>query len=225
MALEHRLELKMLQKLILTPQLQQAIKLLQMPQLELSQMLSNELVENPFLEEISEVSEKSEQSDEEPRRDEAGQAEEPADPLADDAEVPLERLVGLSVEEYFDTRSADGRDLGYFSPDINPTQPLDQYVSHESDLYDHLTWQLRFSDAPYDVKTAAELVIGNIDENGYLQATEDDIAKYADTDIETARSAIALVKTFDPPARRRLKGPQGMPRLAAQRTRPERHAR
>jgi RNA polymerase sigma-54 factor len=200
MALEHRLELKMLQKLILTPQLQQAIKLLQMPQLELSQMLSEELVENPFLEEISEVSEKTEPLREEVRRDEAGQQEEPVSPLAaDDAEVPLERLTGFSVDEYFDSRGADGRDLGYFSPDINPTQSLDQYVSHDTDMYDHLNWQLRFSDAHEDVKSAAELVIGNIDDNGYLQATEDDIAKYSDTSIETARDAIGLVQSFDPP--------------------------
>ena len=54
MALEQRLETKLLQKLILTPQLQQAIRLLQLPQLELSQTLTEELVENPFLEEVTE---------------------------------------------------------------------------------------------------------------------------------------------------------------------------
>ena len=54
MALEHKLELRLSQKLVLTPQLQMAIKLLQMPQLELSQTLTQELVENPFLEEVVE---------------------------------------------------------------------------------------------------------------------------------------------------------------------------
>ena len=54
MALENRLELRLSQKLILTPQLQQAIKLLQLPNLELAQFLNQELMENPFLEEPSE---------------------------------------------------------------------------------------------------------------------------------------------------------------------------
>jgi RNA polymerase sigma-54 factor len=65
MALESRLELKLSQKLVLTPQLQMAIKLLQMPQLELSQTLTQELVENPFLEELAEVTSTEELSKEE----------------------------------------------------------------------------------------------------------------------------------------------------------------
>lgn len=189
MALEHRLELKVLQKLILTPQLQQAIKLLQMPQLELTQMLTNELVENPFLEEVPE-----EAGDEDTN---PGDAEKSTFP--EDVEVPLEKLMGFSVEDYFDTRSYDGKDLGYFSPDINPTQSMDQYVSQGPDLYDHLNWQLRFSNAREGLKTAAEVVIGNIDDNGYLRFAEEDIANDADCSLEKAREAIALVQSFDPP--------------------------
>lgn len=181
MALEQRLELKMLQKLILTPQLQQAIKLLQMPQLELSQTLSNELVENPFLEEI--IEELAEETQEE----------------RDNAETSLEKLLGFSVDDYFDTRSSDGRDLGYFTPDINPAPSYEQFVSQDTDLYDHLTWQLRFSDISEEMKTAGEVIIGNTDENGYLQASDEDIAGYADCSLDTARAAIALIQTFDPP--------------------------
>jgi RNA polymerase sigma-54 factor len=65
MALESRLELKLSQKLVLTPQLQMAIKLLQMPQLELSQTINQELTENPFLEEMSDVTSSEELSQEE----------------------------------------------------------------------------------------------------------------------------------------------------------------
>lgn len=201
MDLQHRLELKMLQKLILTPQLQQAIKLLQMPQLELSQTITNELVENPLLEETVE----------EPQGEEAG-AETEDFGETDDTEVSLEKvlapdeadagfekLLGFSSEDYFNSRSSDGRDLGYFNPDTNPTPSYEQFVSEENDLYDHLTWQLGFADAPEDVKTAAEVVIGNIDENGYLQATGEDVAKYADVTPEAAADAIKLVQSFDPP--------------------------
>ncbi|MEJ2253094.1 MAG: RNA polymerase factor sigma-54 [Nitrospirota bacterium] len=194
-ALEHRLEVKMKQKLILTPQLQQAIKLLQLPQLELSQMLNNELVENPFLEEAAE------ESPPEQDRNEVSE-EEPYAPGAEDAEAPLERLMGFgSTDEYFDNRSYDGRDLGYFAPDVDTaaTQSLEQYVSQGTDLYDHLNWQVRFSTAPEDVRAAAEVVIGNIDENGYLVASAEDVGRFAECPPETAEKAVRLVQTFDPP--------------------------
>jgi RNA polymerase sigma-54 factor len=187
MAMEHRLELKMLQKLILTPQLQQAIKLLQMPQLELSQMLNNELVENPLLEEVT---------DEFPSEETPGESENSG--TGDDAEAPLEKLLGFSVDEYFDSRSYDGKDLGYFSPDIGQNQSLEHYISNESDLYDHLTWQLRLSDAVDAVKAVAEVVIGNIDENGYLQSTTEEIATHSGCPVETSQKAVRLVQTFDP---------------------------
>src|SRR5512135_3316621 len=112
MALESRLELKLAQKLVLTPQLQLAIKLLQMPQLELSQALTQELTENPFLEEIAE------DSKEDMTREELESIETVEEP--DDTEAPLEKLIanlgGYSVEDYFDERGSDGRDLGYFTP-------------------------------------------------------------------------------------------------------------
>ncbi|MGD2079907.1 MAG: RNA polymerase factor sigma-54 [Nitrospirota bacterium] len=186
--MEHRLELKMLQKLILTPQLQQAIKLLQLPQIELSQTLQNELVENPFLEETS-----VELSPEEAKSQETGGEQE-----NQDMELPVGEQADFAVDDYFDSRSFDGRDLGYFSPDVATSQTLEHYVSEGTDLYDHLEWQLRFSDASDDVREAAEVVIGNIDENGYLKATEEEIARYAGSGAETAREAISLVQTFDP---------------------------
>jgi RNA polymerase sigma-54 factor len=188
--MEHRLELKMLQKLILTPQLQQAIKLLQLPQLELSQTLQNELVENPCLEEITDEFGDEDVNPEEPRETEASQNTE--------TEVQVGGEVDFSVSDYFDTRSYDGRDLGYFTPDITPTQTLEHYVSEGTDLYDHLDWQLRLSDATPEIRDVAELVIGNIDENGYLQATEEEIAAYASCPPEVASEAIKLVQTFDP---------------------------
>src|SRR3989304_2241664 len=110
MALESRLELKLSQRLVLTPQLQMAIKLLQMPQLELSQALNQELVENPFLEETMETSSTEEITKEE---NESLEATEETD---DDTETPLEKMMGFTSDDYFEERSSDGRDLGYFTP-------------------------------------------------------------------------------------------------------------
>ncbi|HXX54437.1 MAG TPA: RNA polymerase factor sigma-54 [Thermodesulfovibrionales bacterium] len=194
MALESRLELKLTQKLILTPQLQLAIKLLQMPQLELSQTLTQELTENPFLEEI--VEEREELSREE--RENMETFDEP-----DDTEAPLEKLISgigsYGADSYFDERSNDGRDLGYFTPGNVEHPSFEQFVKEEADLYDHLLWQLRLSDADEETKKVAEVIIGNIDENGYLRATEDEILQITRASAEKAQSALSLVQGFDPP--------------------------
>lgn len=189
MALESRLDLGLAQKLILTPQLQQAIKLLQMPQLELAQTLNNELIENPFLEEEFE----------EPEMKEHTVEDTTASIVADDAEMPLEGLMNFSVDEYFEERSSDGRDLGYFTTDIEEQPSYELFCSKKPDLYDHLLWQLRLSTADDGIRRVAEAVIGNIDEDGYLRATDEELASVTGADIDAVRSAIALVQDFDPP--------------------------
>lgn len=193
MALENRLELKLSQKLMLTPQLQLAIKLLQMPQMELSEALSQELVENPFLEEVSEEKENL-----------TAEEIENTEPVEtyDDTESSLETLMsthsGMSVEEYFDERGSDGRDLGYFTPGTVEYQQYEQAANRDTDIYDHLLWQLRLSDAPQDIREIGEVIIGNIDENGYLQASDEDIAETAKADIGLVGKAVSLIQSFDP---------------------------
>lgn len=189
MALENRLDLKLSQKLILTPQLQQAIKLLQMPQLELAQTLNQELIENPFLEETVDEIEMEESR--------AEDAESYA--TADDSELPFDSLISFGADEYFDERSSDGRDLGYFSQGTEEQPSYELFYSKKPDLYDHLLWQLRLSSADNEVRGIAETVIGNIDEDGYLRATEEELCSTLDVGNGTVRSAISLVQSFDPP--------------------------
>ncbi|NJD57377.1 MAG: RNA polymerase factor sigma-54 [Nitrospirae bacterium] len=193
MALESRLELKLSQKLVLTPQLQMAIKLLQMPQLELSQTLTQELTENPFLEETSDAI-----SDEELSFEEKESVEQTDDPR-DDAEIPLEGLGTFTADDYFDERSSDGRDLGYFTSGTVTHPSFEQFLSSAPDLYDHLIWQLRLSRDDEDVRRVAELIIGNIDENGYLTATKEEIERLSEAPPEIVEEAVILVQGFDPP--------------------------
>lgn len=192
MPLEHRLELRLSQRLILTPQLQQAMKLLQMPQLELTQALSQELVENPFLEESAEEVSIEEMSHEEKESIEHEEIQE-------DAEASLERLMSFQVDEYFEERGSDGRDLGYFNPGTVTPPPYDQLSTKEPDLYDHLLWQLRLSSESEDIRRVGETIIGNLDGNGYLRVSLEEITEEAKTDITTAEKALALIQSFDPP--------------------------
>lgn len=183
MGLEQRTDLRLTQKLALTPQLQLQLKLLQLPQLELSQYIQLELMENPILEldEETENIQENEVSSEE--------YEEP---------VAVDKLEKIMIDEYFAERADDGRDLGYFNPGVEEKPSFELFYSTTTDLWEHLLWQLRLSKAPDKIRAVAEVVIGNIDEDGYLKATEEEIAKMSDTDNETVKQAIALVQEFDP---------------------------
>jgi RNA polymerase sigma-54 factor len=195
MALEGRLELRLSQKLILTPQLQQAIKLLQLPHLELTQFLNQELMENPLLEETADEMEgvSSEEITDEER--ETMEVEE----IVEDAEAPLEKLMNFTVDEYFEERGYDGRDLGYFNPGTITPPSFEQFLTKEPDLSDHLLWQLRLSNESEDIKKVGEIIIGNIDENGYLAATTDEIMEAANVQKEMVDQALELIQSFDPP--------------------------
>jgi len=194
MAQEQRLELKLTQKLILTPQLQQSIKLLQLPLLELSQDINQELMNNPLLEEGLE-------RDTDDRNEQSSMAaeEEPFREPLDDIEAPLEKIFGFTTDNYFEERESDGRDFGYFTDDSEETLSPFERNRNRVDLYDHLLWQLRLSTVPEPVGKAAEIVINNLNSDGYLQASLEEIADAAKVDVETAAKGLAFVQTLDPP--------------------------
>lgn len=199
MSLENRLELRLSQKLILTPQLQQAIKLLQLPHLELSEFLSQELMENPFLEESVDEVPFEELTPEE--RDAAVREERDSSEQEDsyeDTDAPLEKLMNFTADEYFEERSSDGRDMGYFNPGTVTPPSFEQFLTKKPGLCDHLLWQLRLSHIPEEIKKVGEIVIGNIDENGYLKASVEEIGKAAETGTETAEKALDIIQGFDP---------------------------
>jgi len=193
MALDGRLQFKLTQKLTLTPQLQQSIKLLQLPQLELSHLITQELMENPFLEEVI---------DEEPEEMtghsgiviEEGAYKE----TEDDIESPLEKIFSFRTDEYFEERAGDGRDIGYFTQGIETT-PSFEGNTGRADLYEHLLWQLRFSRSSELIRGVAEVIINNLNEDGYLQASIEEISKMAQVEIATVENALMVVRGLDPP--------------------------
>ncbi len=193
MGIGPKLELKLTQKLILTPQLQQSIKLLQLPQLELTQTLNQELMENPMLEEGGEreLEEKEESTDE-------NDTEDSLKELSEDTEAPLEKIFGFTTSEYFEERGSDGRDLGYFTDGMETPSPFERN-SKRMNLNEYLLWQLRLSRTSDPVRQTAEVVLGNLNEDGYLQASVEDISKMAEVDADITDKAIVLIQEFDPP--------------------------
>lgn len=196
MALDTKLELKLAQKLIMTPQLQQAIKLLQLSRLELTQLIAQELVENPVLEEEIGI----EGIEEEPK-----EFEEPTG-ATETIEETIEELKGPSIEElkfisddYFEERGSDGRDLGYFPEQEEETPSYEQILSKPTTLTDHLLWQLRLSTSDRTLEEIGELIIGNLDENGYLQSSIEEIASINGAKPEDVERALNFIQGFDPP--------------------------
>ncbi len=193
MAQEQRLELRLSQKLILTPQLQQSIKLLQLPLLELSQDLTQELMSNPLLEEVVE----REPEEKVESLNTTSEEESFHEPL-DDSESPLEKIFGFTTDSYFEERESDGRDLGYFQESSEDVQTFFERNRKKIDLYEHLLWQLRLSHISSVVGKPAEIIINNLNEDGYLQASLEEIAEFTECDMKTVEEALAFVQKLDP---------------------------
>lgn len=188
MALEQKLHLKLSQKLIMTPSLQQAIKLLQLSKLELQEVLNQELLENPLLEELTEEASKTEES-------------ETSEAKAEEEAKPPETKEKDSFEEIdYDAYFQDYIEYGY-NPRMSEEHdefPIENTLTRPPNLADHLTWQLAMSDASPRIKEVANFLIGNIDEDGYLRATMEEIEKAGPFKAEEAEQAVGLVQSFDP---------------------------
>lgn len=188
MALESKLELKLTQKLIMTPQLQQAIKILQLSRHELTQLISQEMVENPVLEEVDE-----DITEEEPKHTTGILL----DRTKEKKESPIEELRYLT-DDYFEERGSDGRDLGYFEDGEDETPSYEHFLYKPATLIDHLLWQLRLSTSERVMEEIGEVIIGNLDENGYLQSSLEEISSISGAKPEDVERALNLIQSFDP---------------------------
>lgn len=189
--MEMRQQLKMSQQLVMTPQLQQAIKLLQMTRLELQDVVRQELEENPLLEETAEV---EDIRDVEPLE----AAEKENDPDAQESEFH-------EVEAGEDTlRDWDSYLDGYNYSSGEQYSGEDEHTSFENlltrkdTLIDHLLWQLHmghFSDHEVGI---GEEIIGNIDEEGYLRASLEEVAETCSVSEVEVLPVLERIQEFDP---------------------------
>jgi RNA polymerase sigma-54 factor len=169
--LQHKLNLKVSQKQILTPGLVQMVSVLALNKLELKDMINAEMIENPVLDEymdsvptLDEIGAKEEQRE----RDSAVSEEKPATPEEKD---PFEEVdFGSFFNEYLDPGYRSSTD---FEAIDKPS--FENFLSKPTTLTDHLMWQLGAMNVKSDVRAAAELVIGNLSEDGYLLATDDEL--------------------------------------------------
>jgi len=171
-AMKLQMDMRLSQRLVMTPQLQQAIKLLQMSRLELEQTVSEHLMENPLLEEVE------------------GESVSTEDDISPTSLNPIAQSI--------DWQGWSGiRQSRYTAPE--DSVPYNQRIATETTLEEHLLWQLNLSALTEDEKSIARLIIGNIDERGYLCCPLEDIA--TDTSMSSDRVGVVLrhVQGFDPP--------------------------
>jgi RNA polymerase sigma-54 factor len=195
--LQPKLNLKVSQKQILTPGLVQMVSVLALNKLELADMINAELTENPVLEELDssvplldEVSAREEKMD----RDSSAAAQE-EQPLPAEEKDPFEEIdFGSFFREYLDPGLRTSIEM-----EDSEKPSFENFLSKPTTLTDHLMWQLGSLHVKEDVYRAAELVIGNLNEEGYLTATEDELLGLMDEDLgpEAPRAAEPAMPGID----------------------------
>jgi RNA polymerase sigma-54 factor len=206
MALELRQQLKMAQQLKMTPQLQQAIKLLQLSRMELVDLVAQELVENPVLEEGVEAPQEKEGAREERPADMAleGIDQERPDPAGKTPESTTEVKADSGAVNEIDWDSylehhALSPPMPSYRPPADELPSIEATLTRKPSLSDHLMWQLRMGQMVDQEERIGALIIGNLDPAGYLKEPPlEEIAKTAEVAVEFVEQVLAKVQTFDP---------------------------
>ena len=183
MAISQKLQARLSQKLILTPSLQQAIKLLPMTTLELAELLNQEMVENPMLEEVPTEEQAADQ-------EKAQEPEKPKDAKEDTwDDADYEYFFGEYLDEGYRPRQPQ---------EVKELPPIENTLSTRSSLADHLMWQLTLQASDEKVREIGAAIIGNVDDDGYLVASVDELAGLGPWDISDVERALEHVQGFDP---------------------------
>jgi len=212
MALEIKQSLRLSQSLVMTPQLQQAIKLLQMSRMELQEAVTQELMENPILEEVTETPDGEHSGPEEASGEVSHdpEGEQARDEEAFQREAPREEQLVMGKEEpstpgddfnwenYMEEYSSPGSTTASMK-EINEDLPsFENALTKTTSLEDHLTWQLSMAALTEEERKFGGLVIGNLSDDGYLNADLADLAEESGLEVEDAEEVLKILQNFDP---------------------------
>ncbi len=195
-----RLSLKVAQKQILTPGLVQMVSVLALNKLELTDLINQEMVENPVLEELGEADLSDSEQESPASVEELAAAEERGlelgerETLEANGHDPFNEIdFGSFFQDYLDP--------GYKSPaaEVIEKPSFENFLASPTTLTDHLRWQVSLSAAPDAVVAAAESILGNLNEDGFLTATLEEIVQSGGHSLEEVTGALKLVQECDPP--------------------------
>jgi RNA polymerase sigma-54 factor len=201
--LELKQQLRLSQQLVMTPQLQQAIRLLQMSRMELVETVHQELLENPVLEDTREINGGNPEANGEAREGPVMTVQErPTDMEARSAD---KKASEIDWERYIENHAMQAPMPGGSSRGFEELPSYETNLSKGEDLVDHLEWQVRMSDMVEEERRFAALVIGNLDEKGYLTIeglapaeVVPKLAEEAELNPEDAEEILKMIQQFDP---------------------------
>lgn len=199
MAVKLSQSLKQTQNLMMTPQLQQAIKLLTLTHLEMTDMISQELVENPVLEEFAGGDEKRQNSE-----DYNLEQMEEFNREATTSDFQQESFIAskddsLDWQQYADSFNSTTYQPNMATQDFSEDGPnYENMVSKGMTLAEHLEWQLRMEDLAANELEFALEIIHNVNDDGYLAVTFDELLEKSDLDREVASEVLEMVQRLDP---------------------------
>src|SRR5436190_19307006 len=186
MGIQQKLHTKLVQKLILTPSLQQAIKLLPMSTLELSDLLNQEMVENPMLEEVPTEDLQAAETAQTPEKSEADQQPNKTDTWDDQ---DYEYFFGDYLDDGYRPRAPQ---------EVRELPPIENTLSTSTSLTDHLMWQLSMQTDEPMLREIGAAIIGNLDDDGHLVASFDELAAMGPWPVADVERALKTVQGFDP---------------------------
>ena len=194
MAMEMHLNLKMTQKLVMTPMLQQAIKLLPLAKLELAQLVRQEIIENPILEELLEedLEEIPEEKIDNPPEEIFATTEEPYS-NKDESVTNQE-----DWETYIQNNIDQGLSTENYSNDSIERPSIEATYKKEPTLSDHLFWQLNLSVDSETDKFIGSCIIGNIQNDGYLNISMEELSKLCQAEETQVQHILDIIQTFEP---------------------------
>ncbi len=206
-ALETKLYQKLSQQLVMTPQLRQAIKILQVSRAELETLIDEAMSENPVLEEgVEQVEEEERPRTEEPVVADSNGGDEWVESPPEQRETtneiePSERMGEIDWKEYLDNYRNDWHASSSTPADYDEEKrnTLENTLVRAPSLQEHLIWQLRMTGITPIEESVAALIIGNMDKDGYLQTDIEDIAFQSGQDFDVVESALRRIQDLDPP--------------------------
>ena len=179
----------------MTPQLQQAIKLLQLSRMELMDVVREELEENPVLEEGQETPEEKAQSEEELA---AENTDEAAPEALKEIEGDGDGMADIDWKTYLESYSLGGTTADSYEDDEDRPS-YENLLTKKPSLTDHLMWQLGLSRLENREREVAAEIIGNVDDDGYLQVSIEELSAQIGCEPEQAEKVLTAVQDFDPP--------------------------
>src|ERR1700723_2159355 len=188
-----KLSLRVAQKQILTPGLVQMVSVLALNRLELREMINQEIMANPVLDEVTEEGAAATDS----YTDEAFLKKETEKVPETEAANPFDEFdFGTFFTQHLD---AGSERAGSSEREAIERPSFDKFPPSAQNLAAHLAWQLSVSICTETVRKIAEGIVGNLDENGYLTATLEELAQSGNYSMEDVEEALAMVQEFDPP--------------------------